>query len=192
MGEGPVHGGWCHPWTGGPGFYKKAGWPGVVVLAFNPSTWEAEAGGFLSLKPPWSTKWVQDSQGYTEKPCLKKKKKSRLTKPWGQVSKQHPSMGSAWTPASRFQPCLSICPDFLQSWTMMQKCKLNKPILPLLVVVFHTNNCNPDWDTHHVLGLQACNYRLGLLTTGLICIALLESTVCEVAEIRIYISFLTL
>jgi hypothetical protein len=27
----------------------------VVALAFNPSTWEAEAGGFLSLRPAWST-----------------------------------------------------------------------------------------------------------------------------------------
>jgi hypothetical protein len=29
--------------------------PGVVVYAFNPSTREAEAGGFLSLRPAWST-----------------------------------------------------------------------------------------------------------------------------------------
>jgi hypothetical protein len=28
---------------------------GVVVHAFNPSTWEAEAGGFLSSRPAWST-----------------------------------------------------------------------------------------------------------------------------------------
>jgi hypothetical protein len=28
---------------------------GVVVHAFNPSTREAEAGGFLSSRPPWST-----------------------------------------------------------------------------------------------------------------------------------------
>jgi hypothetical protein len=27
-----------------------------VVHAFNPSTWEAEAGGFLSSRPAWSTK----------------------------------------------------------------------------------------------------------------------------------------
>jgi hypothetical protein len=27
----------------------------VVTHAFNPSTWEAEAGGFLSLRPAWST-----------------------------------------------------------------------------------------------------------------------------------------
>jgi hypothetical protein len=28
----------------------------VVVHAFNPSTWKAEAGGFLSLRPAWTTK----------------------------------------------------------------------------------------------------------------------------------------
>jgi hypothetical protein len=28
----------------------------VVAHTFNPSTWEAEAGGFLSSKPAWSTK----------------------------------------------------------------------------------------------------------------------------------------
>jgi hypothetical protein len=39
---------------------------GVVAHAFNFSTREAEAGGF-----PASFKY-QDSQGYTEKPCLEK------------------------------------------------------------------------------------------------------------------------
>ena len=29
---------------------------GVAALAFNPSTWEAEADGFLSSRPAWSTK----------------------------------------------------------------------------------------------------------------------------------------
>jgi hypothetical protein len=47
----------------------------VVVHAFNPSTWGAEAGGFMSSRPAWSTKWVPDSQGYTEKPCFRKKRK---------------------------------------------------------------------------------------------------------------------
>jgi hypothetical protein len=28
--------------------------PEVVAHAFNPSTWEAEAGGFLSSRPAWS------------------------------------------------------------------------------------------------------------------------------------------
>jgi hypothetical protein len=30
----------------------------VVVHAFNPSTWETEAGRFLSARPAWSTEWV--------------------------------------------------------------------------------------------------------------------------------------
>jgi major histocompatibility complex class I len=29
--------------------------PGLVAHAFNPSTREAEAGGFLSSRPAWST-----------------------------------------------------------------------------------------------------------------------------------------
>jgi major histocompatibility complex class I len=28
----------------------------VVAHTFNPSTWEAEAGKFLNLRPAWSTK----------------------------------------------------------------------------------------------------------------------------------------
>jgi hypothetical protein len=35
----------------------------VVVHAFNPSTREAEAGGFLSSRPAWSTKWVPGQPG---------------------------------------------------------------------------------------------------------------------------------
>jgi hypothetical protein len=38
---------------------------------------------------------------------------TRLSKPW-EASQQHPSMASASSPASRFQPCLSSCPDFVQ------------------------------------------------------------------------------
>jgi hypothetical protein len=48
--------------------------PGVVTHAFNPSTREAEAGGFLSSRPAWSTK------SYTEKPCLEKPKKKKKRK----------------------------------------------------------------------------------------------------------------
>jgi hypothetical protein len=35
---------------------QKTKKPGVVAHAFNPSTWEAEAGRFLSSRPAWSTK----------------------------------------------------------------------------------------------------------------------------------------
>jgi hypothetical protein len=35
----------------------------VVPPTFNPNTWEAEAGRFLSLRPAWSTKWVPGQPG---------------------------------------------------------------------------------------------------------------------------------
>jgi hypothetical protein len=35
----------------------------VAAHTFNPSTWKAEAGGFLSSKPAWSTKRVPGQPG---------------------------------------------------------------------------------------------------------------------------------
>ena len=53
--------------------------PGVVAHAFNPSTREAEAGGFLSSRPAWSE--FQDSRvssrtarATQRNPVLKKQK----------------------------------------------------------------------------------------------------------------------
>jgi hypothetical protein len=46
----------------------------VVLHAFNPSTREAEAGGFLSSRPSCLQSEFQDSQDYTEKPCLEEPK----------------------------------------------------------------------------------------------------------------------
>ena len=48
----------------------------MVAHTFNPSAWEAEAGGFLSSSLPLQSEF-QDSQGYTEKPCFDRKKKGR-------------------------------------------------------------------------------------------------------------------
>jgi hypothetical protein len=51
--------------------------PGMVVHAFNPSTGEAEAGGFLSSRPACSTKWVPGQPGlYRETPSQKNKKQN--------------------------------------------------------------------------------------------------------------------
>jgi hypothetical protein len=50
----------------------------MEIIYHNPSTWETEAGGFLSSRPAWSTEF-QDSQGYTEKPCLEKNKTNKQT-----------------------------------------------------------------------------------------------------------------
>jgi hypothetical protein len=46
---------------------------------FNPSTWEAEAGGFLSSRPASNSlqSEFQDSQGYTEETLSREKKKKK-------------------------------------------------------------------------------------------------------------------
>jgi hypothetical protein len=48
--------------------------PDMVVHAFNPSTREAEAGGFLSLRPTWSTKGVPGQPGLYRKTLSQKTK----------------------------------------------------------------------------------------------------------------------
>jgi hypothetical protein len=45
---------------------------------FDPSTWEAEAGGFLSSRLVWSTEWVPGQPGlYRETLSWKTKKKKK-------------------------------------------------------------------------------------------------------------------
>jgi hypothetical protein len=52
-----------------------------MAHAFNPSTWEAEAGGFLSSRPAWSTEWVPGQPGlYRETLSHKKTKPKPKTK----------------------------------------------------------------------------------------------------------------
>jgi hypothetical protein len=51
--------------------------PGVVAHTFNPSTWEAEAGGFLSSRPVWSTKWVPGQPGLYRETLSRKTKRER-------------------------------------------------------------------------------------------------------------------
>jgi hypothetical protein len=51
----------------------------LVVHTLNPSTWEAEASRFLSLRPAWSTEWVPGQPGLyretlTHLPAPQKKK----------------------------------------------------------------------------------------------------------------------
>jgi hypothetical protein len=53
----------------------------MVAHAFNPSTWEAEAGEFLSSRPAWTTEWVPGQPGLhretlSRKQTNKKKKKT--------------------------------------------------------------------------------------------------------------------
>jgi hypothetical protein len=54
---------------------------GVVAHAFDPSTWEAEAGRFLSSRPAWSTKWVPGQPGLFRETLSRKTKQTNKQKP---------------------------------------------------------------------------------------------------------------
>ena len=47
----------------------------AIVVNSNPSSWEAEAGRPLSLRPAWSTEIVPEQPGLQRDPVLKKKKR---------------------------------------------------------------------------------------------------------------------
>ena len=53
--------------------------PGVVAQACNPSTQEAEAGGFQSSRPAWSTEWVPGQPGL-HRETLSQKNKTKQNK----------------------------------------------------------------------------------------------------------------
>jgi hypothetical protein len=61
----------------------------VVAYAFDSNTREAEAGGFLSLRPAWSTKLFPGQPGpYRE--TLFQKKKNKKTKNKKPKNKKYP------------------------------------------------------------------------------------------------------
>jgi hypothetical protein len=62
-------------------FKKELTCQAVVAHAFNPSTWEAEAGRFLSSRPAWSTE-PRTARETQRNPALKnqKKKKKKVNK----------------------------------------------------------------------------------------------------------------
>jgi hypothetical protein len=55
-------------------FLKKQKKLGMVMYAFNPSTWEAEAGEFLSSRPAWSTECVPGQPGLHRETLSQKNK----------------------------------------------------------------------------------------------------------------------
>jgi hypothetical protein len=58
----------------------------VAAHAFNPSTQEAEAGGFLSSRRAWSTEWVSGQPGLYRETLSQKTNKQ--TKPTKQTKKE--------------------------------------------------------------------------------------------------------
>jgi hypothetical protein len=65
-----------------PNLIQKNRSPSQVVVAytFNPSTCEAEAGRFLSLRPAWSTEWVLGQPGLYRETLSQKTKTNRQNK----------------------------------------------------------------------------------------------------------------
>jgi hypothetical protein len=49
----------------------------VMAYTFDPSTWEAKAGGFLSLRPAWSTEWVPGQLGLRRETLSRNKTKQK-------------------------------------------------------------------------------------------------------------------
>jgi hypothetical protein len=66
-------------------FKKNTHEPGVVAHAFNPSTWEADASGFLKSSPAWSTEYVPGQPGLHRETLFRKTKKEKNKK---QTNKQ--------------------------------------------------------------------------------------------------------
>jgi hypothetical protein len=50
----------------------------VVAHVFNPSTWEAEAGGFLSSRTAWSTESVPEQPGIHRETLFRKTQKKKI------------------------------------------------------------------------------------------------------------------
>ena len=75
----------------------------VVAHSFNSSTWEVEAGGFLSSRPVWSTEWVPGEPGLHKKPSLEKQTNKQTNK----INKQ-----MSFATNSRKEPSQSPCSTF--------------------------------------------------------------------------------
>jgi hypothetical protein len=63
--------------------------PGVVMHTFNPNTQEAEAGGFLSSRPAWSTKWVPGQPGLYRETLSQKTNKQTNKNPQNKTNKKN-------------------------------------------------------------------------------------------------------
>ena len=79
----------------------------------------------------------------------------------GKVSKQHPSMASASSPASRFQPCLTSCFDFLQQLPVMGTYKLTKTSPPPQVA-FWSWGCIVEMETPRQQASVAFTYGINI------------------------------
>jgi hypothetical protein len=81
----------------------------MVMHAFNPSTREVEASGFLSSRPAWSTKWVPGQPGLYRETLSRKSQKKKILfpaeGPWGVAPTSASKEDTTWSDSSQ-QPLL--------------------------------------------------------------------------------------
>jgi hypothetical protein len=80
----------------------------MVAQAFNPSTWEAEAGEFLSSRPAWSTEWVPGQPGLHRETLSRKKKTKKQTNKQKRIHKS----------SDLFDNCFSVKTKY--AWNLQQ------------------------------------------------------------------------
>jgi hypothetical protein len=80
---------------------------GVVAHTFNPSTWEAEAGEFLSSRPAWSTKSFPGQPGlYRE--TLSQNNNNNNNKPKTNQPTKQTKKNREWESLSLPRVCLTF------------------------------------------------------------------------------------
>jgi hypothetical protein len=84
-----------------------------VAHVFTPCTWEAEAGRFLSSRPPWSTEWVPGQPGLHRETLSQKKQKINKNKKIKKTNKENKNQPTNQTnkkpvPAEAGQPALAL------------------------------------------------------------------------------------
>jgi hypothetical protein len=84
----------------------------MVVHAFNPSTWEAGAGGSLWVQgQPGLQRESQNNQGYTEKPSLEKPMNEWMNEWINEwiAQKRSPAKGLSYFPLEQRRNTLYFC-----------------------------------------------------------------------------------
>jgi hypothetical protein len=98
---------------------------GVVAHTFNPNTWEAEAGRFLSSRLAWSTKRVPGQPGLYRENLSKKNKEPNQTKT-KQEAKSKPKPKQSKAKQSKAKQSKAKQSKAKQNKTKQNKTKQNK------------------------------------------------------------------
>jgi hypothetical protein len=96
--------------------------PGLVAHAFNPSTREAEAGGFLSLRPAWSTELSSRTARATQRnPVSKNQKKKKEKKFLKNIKRIVLFLGIVWFAYQKFESWAGEMAQWVRAQTALPK-----------------------------------------------------------------------